>query len=329
MGWFLVSNKKKNKRKALKPASIKTWDPGHTARVLTLLGWVLVLAGLGGAWVWGGQKLRQVVSNNQATDVTVYLSGLPPWMPQPVAEELRTLALASVKVDPFDHLSLEDVRRRLEASPWVLRVEHVMRMPGGVVDVAAEYRRHAALVWSREGYILVDSDCVRLPFVYRHDETAHLGLPHIHGVKSAPPKSGQPWMGQDIRDGLSLAIALSDQPWNHLIKAIDVSNHNGRINSQRSHLKALTALDSDSDPFNNAGIEWGRLPGEGRFEPDAAWKLARIEQEYRKYPTLMDRVVSVISEPGLSYSTVPVADALAGVDEPAESQSLPARRSGR
>ena len=103
------------------------------------------------------------------------------------------------------------------------------------------------------------------------------------------------------------------QPWQGVVRAIDVSNHNGRLNTQRAHLKALTALDEDKDPFNNPGIEWGKLPGEGRFEPDAAWKLARIEQEVRKHPKFDDRVVSVVSEPGLSYTIASPQEAVAEV----------------
>lgn len=327
MGWFLISKKKKNNKR--KAAGKKAWDPGQTAKVLKTTAWLVVLVGIGVAWVWGEPRLRHVVAVKQPARVKVDLKGLPAWMPEQVAGELRLLVSASVSADPFDQASLSEVGRRLAANPWVLRVHRVVRLSGGSVEVSAEYRRHAALVWSREGYILVDSDCVRLPFVYRHEETQNLGLPHVHGVRTDAPPVGQPWQGQDLRDGLALATVLHAQPWSRMVRAIDVSNHDGRLNPQRAHLKALTALDEDKDPFNNAGIEWGRLPGEGRFEPDAAWKLARIEQEIRKHQRLDDRVISLISEPGITYPTTLTPEALAEAHQVSSPSAQGDRRSLR
>src|SRR5256885_1419157 len=123
MGWFLIN--KKSSKKSRKPDR-KGWDPGKTYRVLQGLAALAVLGGIGFAWVWGEQRLRQqVAATAPAKPVTVQLIDVPSWMPRPVADSLQRDLAAGMSTDPFDRQSLQRAAQLMGESPWVKKVHRV------------------------------------------------------------------------------------------------------------------------------------------------------------------------------------------------------------
>jgi len=300
MGWLLI-NQKKKVRKARKPAK-KGWDPARLYRLLQCGLALLLLAGVAGGWIWAQNPLlRNVAARAQSGPARVELVGLPAWMPEPVADELRQALSRCVTTDPFDRDSLRIAAETLATSPWVKQVHRVVRRPGGRVEVTATYRQGAALVRTPTGFHLIDQEAVRLPYSYSPREAAATGLPILLGTREPMPEPGRVWTGDDLKAGLRLAAVIAGQSWSAQIAGIDVTNHAGRLSDRRAHLKVLTALDGDADPFNNPGIDWGRAPGDERFyEPTTSWKLRRIALEFGKHGRLDDRIVQVTTEPGLT-----------------------------
>ncbi len=303
MGWFLFGLDRKNRKKGkkLKEPKVKGWDPARTYQWLSIGLTVMVLGGVAAGWGWGQRRLRDAVATRNSMPVEVDLVGLPAWMPRPVSEELKTLVQTTLKPDPFDQESLRLTLEKLRTSPWIASVHHVIRRPGRQVRVLADYRQRAALIRSGPTYHLVDREGVRLPYVYEASEAPQVGLPLIHGVRTARPAPCQPWDSPDLAAGLKLAALIAAQPWFKQVAAIDVSNYNGRLDKRKGHLKISTALDGDEDPFNNPGIEWGRAPGDEKFEAPAAWKLSRVELELLKNKRFNDCIISVMVEPGVTY----------------------------
>lgn len=310
MGWLLINRKKKAKKSRTRKPAKKGWDP---ARVYRMVQWslaLLIVAGLAAGWIWGQERLRRSVTAAAPGGATrVELVDLPTWMPATVADELRQAVSRCITPDPFDRTSLRTAAQMLATSPWIKQVHRVSRRPGGVVEVTASYRQGAALVRTQSGCHLIDRDAVRLPFSYSAAEGPATGLPIILGAREPMPEAGRAWSGEDLQAGLRLAACIAGQSWSGQVAGIDVTNHAGRISDRRAHLKIVTALDDDTDPFNNPGIDWGRTPGDERFyEPAAAWKLRRISLEFGKHGRLEDRIVQVTTEPGLTQRIPGVPD---------------------
>lgn len=303
MGWFLTKKKAAKKSRKLPK---KGWDPARSYRLVQWIFTLLFLAGIAGGWAWGQMRLERLVSASaRPAKIQVNFVDMPGWLPGSVAEELKAAASRSISPDPFDRESLRRAAELIAANAWVKQVRRVSRRPGGVVEVSAVYRQGSALVQTSANCQLIDREAVRLPFSYETEEAMRLGLPMIVGVRQAAPPTGKKWEGEDLAAGLRLAACVANQTWAGQIRAIDVSNHAGRMSDRKAHLKLLTTLDGDKDPFNNPGVEWGRAPGEERFyEPPTSWKLRRIAVEFSKNRRLDDRIVQVTTEPGLTRRVV-------------------------
>ena len=300
MGWFLTGKKKRAPRK--RKAREKKWDPRRTYLLLQWSLAVALLAAAGAGWFWGQRELREAVRASASTGpVKVELVDLPSWMPRPIAEQLQRELAELMTADPFDRQALRRAAEMLAASPWVEQVHRVSRRPGGLVEVSATYRQGVALVRTESGCKLIDARGVRLPFSYDLHEASRTGLPLLLGVRHAMPPAGESWAGDDLAAGMKLAACIAREAWSAQVAGIDVTNYAGRLSNRRAHLKIVTALDLDEDPFNNPGVEWGRPPGDERFyEPPPQWKLSRIAAEFERHGRLDDRIVQVTTEPGLT-----------------------------
>jgi hypothetical protein len=223
----------------------------------------------------------------------VVMHDVPAWMSDRVVRELGLSVAGAVGTSPFDQDALQAAAGRLASSPWVRRVERIARSGNGKIDVHADYREPIALIEHRDGsgivhgYHMVDADSIRLPVVYKLEHLPKLGLPLIRGVHQAPPDAGRTWPGGDLKAGIELAEIVNRQPWSTQVRAIDVTNYGGRRYVGEPQLKLLTKLDDDDDPRNNAGVAWGRAPGDEQFyEPPTATKLANMAQLLRRYSTI-------------------------------------------
>jgi len=300
MGWFLRPSNSKTKRKSKsKPRGRSKSARGRKAdaepsRVgavfVRLFAWSLFLAVISAGWVYGEQALVQHLRQSRATMPQVELADQPMWMPPELIDQIRATVAMTVDPDPFDQLSLQDAKVTLEVNPWVHDVRSVERRPGGVIEVHASYRRPVALLERRDGYHAIDQFGVRLPWVYPREAVKHLDVAIIRGVQQSPPHPGEKWPGEDVHAGLKLAMLVEAQPWAHQVTAVDVTNHNGRLDNRQPFLLIHS---------ERGIVRWGRPPGESRFyEPDAAAKLAHIDRVLQRFETIdaNGRIVDVFTD---------------------------------
>lgn len=293
MGWFLKpkSKKKKAGRKstAKKKASGGPWYESQGFVISMRVGmWMLLVVGVLGGWYYGESKLQSWIGEKRERQPVVRLVNLPDWVKGELAESIQYLAEAQLKGDPFDAESLRRVAFDLRANPWVEDVRSVRRHSSGVVEIDAAYREPVLMVQVKKGgvyeYHLIDKRGVHLPLVIDAKSAEEIGLPAVTGVAGAPPRYGEMWVGSDVQAALSLSELVSVQSWADQIKAIDVSNHEGRRWRDEGYLKLITKRDWNGDPRDNPGIVWGRAPGKEKgLELSTETKLGLIAVMARKH----------------------------------------------
>ena len=190
---------------------------------------------------------------------------------------LRGLADADVKelVEPLLGRSWTqpDLCRRIaqavRQSGWVKTLHHVRRLSDGSFQIFCDYRRPVAIVAGDDGYVLVDSDRVRLPGVYAY----HHSWKVIEGVQALPPRAGMTWVGDDLRAGIALVQELVDEPFAKQVTAVLVHNFKGRIDPYRCHIELAT---------DRAGgrIRWGSAPGRELEENSISQKMAILRANF-------------------------------------------------
>ena len=126
------------------------------------------------------------------------------------------------------------------------------------------------MVQSRDGFVLIDDEGVRLPGRYPYSSSFAL----IQGVAGRPPAPGQRWETGDVAAGLSLWKLLSAEPFAEQITAVLVHNYGGRQRAEAAHIELAT---------DQAGgrVIWGSAPGEEIEENSAAQKLAILRHNHR------------------------------------------------
>ncbi len=298
MGWFLTKNNKKKRAKprARRSAAAKPWDPQRTLLGLKILAGVCTVAATVWAWRVGEPWLRDYATQKSLRAngdhdgvIHVHLVDAPSWL-EPgslLRQEMVTLVARQLSPDPFNALDLDQAVHALRTSPWVKDVHRIERVAVDEVRVHAQYRTPTALLHTRNGYHLIDNEGVRLlelPYAQR----PQTNLPVIAGVAHAAPALGEPWAGDDVQAALNLVRMLETRPYFDQIDAIDVSERDrrGRI---RMRIQAT----------NGGEIAWGFPPGEENVtERDAAFKLANIDEHYRRFNVIaMPRqVVEVYNE---------------------------------
>jgi len=127
-----------------------------------------------------------------------------------------------------------------------------------------------AMVQSRGGFHLVDRQGVRLPGEYSYDARWMC----IHGVSAAPPRPGEPWMGDDLQAGLDLIELVNRQDYRGQIEGVVVDNAQGRVDPRRSHIDLAT-----DQPGGR--IRWGSAPGREIEENSVAQKLRILDANFR------------------------------------------------
>jgi hypothetical protein len=190
----------------------------------------------------------------------------------------------SVVLLPAGHDTLMDpdlvpsVAASFASNPWVRRVVAVERAFPDQVRVRLEMRTPKLSVRRAGGLILVDRDGVRLPGAYA---TVPLRAMEVTGVASVPPAAGRAWEGPEIARALEMAaLAEGERILRGLdIRAVDVSNLNGRRDPKSPDLSLVTA--------GGAVIGWGRAPTDPRFgEPALSEKLDNLRRAAENYPRL-------------------------------------------
>lgn len=279
MGWMLkpkpaTSNRSARGRAAARPPMA----PARRKRLIRTSLWALAVPAIVAGWWMSHRALDRYVGDARAAVPQVALAHTPPWMTAALENEIRQIVAATVAPDPLDTDSLHAASQMLAQNPWVAQVHRVRRGYGGVIEIEAAFRQPAGVVEYAGRYELIDAHGYRLPATYHGSQMEQLELPVIIGVVAAPPKPGQVWNGADLQAGLGLAMLIEQQPYARQVQAFDVSNHNGRLDAVRPHLRMVT---------DRAAVQWGRAPGDEQFyEPNTQVKIEHINSVYRKYGSI-------------------------------------------
>lgn len=163
----------------------------------------------------------------------------------------------------------------LHRNPWIRRVERVERVYPNHIKVRYEFRQPALSVKTRQGYVLLDRDLVRLPGLYPTLPEKVRTLT-VEGIREAPPEPGRVWAGSALRPAVELALICSQ---NELLRRIDIASVDCSRASGPVLLKTRTGC----------VIHWGRAPSDsGPDELPVARKLHHLRRVLAYYPNLED-----------------------------------------
>lgn len=200
----------------------------------------------------------------------------PPWADAASTESVVLLPAGRDTLMDADLVT--GVAASFASNPWVRRVVAVERAFPDQIRVRLEMRTPRLSVRRAGGLILVDRDGVRLPGVYDRNPLRSM---EVTGTASAPPAAGRVWEGPEIARALEMAaLAEGERILRGLdVRAIDVSNLNGRRDPKSPDLSLVTAC--------GAVIGWGRAPSDPRFgEPALSEKLDNLRRAAENYPRL-------------------------------------------
>lgn len=210
---------------------------GERTRVARRVVGGLVLVGLASAWILGLGPLEERVAQIQSDPIDVRF-GWPvsrgsqqTWVPAAVRADLTQIVKASVAMNPFDVGSLERTHDRLISTGWFTDVDGVRRTPGGVIDVAGDWRTPAAVV-SREGrdYLVgVDTAVMRMP----EGSAAPTGMFRILNPLADAPRDpdtgqilyGRSWHFDDVQHAIDLLELVARLPQADSIIAVDLADY--------------------------------------------------------------------------------------------------------
>ena len=284
----------KSKESAFKSTFVKmnnklsTWfsDLKLGKRLLRFGLMVLIIGVVVGGGILGLKQMEKYTSNLAvftSSEVSVSLYNQPEWMSESLAQQILRESFLPIK-DKLRELHHQGLDKKLPEvlagelgfNPWVSKVHWVRRSFGGKFVIDADFRQPTAMVKLDEGCYLIDDAGYLLPGKYKYDALLECGLMEIHGVKSRLPDQGQRWSGKDLQAGLALVKLLKTVEFRQQVKAVNVSNYEGRCDRNSSWM----TLETD----RHTTIRWGRPVGEeGGLENTANDKVALLRGAYADY----------------------------------------------
>lgn len=268
--------KKTNSRKRKSSVDREAWSPENTLFAIKLAGTAIVLGLLAVGWSYTEEALKARVGQNRAADLKiVFESSIG--MSKTIQDEIHLAAMEQLDGNPFNRESLRAAGVKLQENPWIEQLHNVTRESDGVVRIALTPRRIAGLVKIGDQYYLIDDQCHFLPRIYNEKQIRNWHVPVIAGVQYDAPVPGQKWDGEDVMAGLWLGQLMQQQGYANQVSVIDVSNFNGRLNRNQSHLMIRT---------QEGAVAWGRGPGKDNNEPRVSEKLVKLNQLNQRYGSI-------------------------------------------
>jgi hypothetical protein len=252
------------------------------------------------AWAWyaGEAYLRRYASDisartpgDRSGKIHIELVNAPPWMEHGslLRQEIVARVAQQLSSDPLGATDLDRAVHALRGSAWISAVDRIERVAVDQVRVHARYRVPAALVATKEGYHLVDTQGVRLlAQPYAPGQRPPGNLPVIAGAKNTRCAVGEVWAGEDVQGALKVIQLLETRPYYEQVAAVNVHKRD-----------SLGRVRIEIEASNGGRIDWGFPPGEQHImEPSAQLKLAGIDEFYRMYNVIAapDKVVEVFND---------------------------------
>lgn len=245
----------------------------------SLVFFLLLLGAQLGLWANRREPLFQVDSSHLAS------AELPPWAPPLWKSEIERALRGGGSFSIFDGQALLSTRAKIEALPFVERVDLVSRRFPRAIAAKIDLRRPVALVRRAGRHYAIDARGILLP---GKPEDAKGGfafpLPVLMGRPFAkqPTSNGEAWLEEDIAEGIAAALeveAFLDLYPGFRVTSIDLSNLGNRV----SPLDAEITLQTDS----GTRILWGRSARKkpyGELTPQA--KIGNLQRALEEFPAL-------------------------------------------
>lgn len=238
---------------------------------------------------------RQVKEKSVVSDqiIHVELADVPAWL----SDRLKEKVLAAARGDDEDLRLDENAARSVQQNiareiVWLDEVK-VQRTHDGF-RIEGQWRKPVALVRSGTRKFYVDAEQVVLDFI----QMPHLPIVEVKGLSliTKTPPLGEIWQRDDLAAAITILDQLDrmdklvtpDKPLLYEIDRIDVSNFNGRENTQHPHIVLYTKDDTE--------IIWGAEVGKWQqhLESTDEQKLANLYEHYKEHGTLSGGVKYII-----------------------------------
>jgi hypothetical protein len=285
-------------------AKDKEKQPARGWRILKGTLVALATAVLGCGALFGIDSLREnvrVAPGDQMRAESLRLTSGPSWMTPAIRAELDVAVLDPTFPARFSLLD-EDVCRRIavayERCLWVDRVERIVKHDPRVapsrppLEIQLRFRRPLAFVQTREGFVLVDDQGIRLPGLYGEARLADSRFIVVTGVVTNPPSPGEAWPDPSLQAALKVADAVEPRREAYGLATVDVSNFAGRRDPRDTEIAIFTV--------NGTRIKWGKAPSsqaEMLREKSAAQKVEYLDYVYKTLHGQVDGVLSYIDIP--------------------------------
>ncbi len=215
--------------------------------------------------------------------LTVELHSQPAWMSDALAKKILRESFGDIK-DQLKDLHrkgdntkiIELLAYKMRCNPWVKQLLWVRRTFGAQYVINCTFRQPIVTVQLGKWWYLIDEHGYILPGKYSKDVVSKGEFIEIRGFSGLIPQVGKVWRNPDLQAGLKIVRVIYNLPFKHQIKAVDVSNFNGRINPATSWISLITNRDTI--------IHWGRPIGEEKgLEITAKQKLALLMGIYKQF----------------------------------------------
>jgi hypothetical protein len=281
----MVSGKKtkdKTKRISFKLSDSKrkkqqTYRLSLTA-ILKIFAIVCVFAAAGASLYFAQRYVKSV---KPAETGPIKLVDVPEW----VSSELKAKIYnaAGGKTFQLDENAAQMAAENLASVAWLTDVK--IQTTHDHLFIEAKWRKPVAMVKSGSQSFYVDAEMVVLDFV----PLSNLPIVKIEGLSATRvPTPGDVWHSDDLAAAVTILTKLDqmdksvtpDKPLLYEIDRIDVSNFNGRKNSQLPHITLYTK--------DNTEIIWGAEFGTWQryLESTDEEKLAKLYAYYKEYGSL-------------------------------------------
>lgn len=234
------------------------------------------------------QRMQEFVHGQDQYDRPLVLEweNLPDWLMLPDNGHILDDLVARVDLQPTDRMLDPELSHRIGSAlttsdvGWVKAVDRIQIRAEGVIGIRCQFRKPNAWVKQGSSCYLVDDECYRLPGRYAADDCKGSSLMTIIGVRGKAPGVGQRWPASELADGIRTVALLSAKPFGREISAVNVSNHDGRVDKNRPHIELITDA-------KGSRIWWGRPPErEQGIEISATQKVTLLETLYKQWGRL-------------------------------------------
>ena len=253
----------------------------NTLKVLAV---VCALAAVVTGFVFLERYVKRAVPVSESS-APLELVDVPAWVNEPLKEKIYTAAGAYGEDLKLNEDAAQSAQQNIEAMvAWLDEVK--VQTTHDRLLIEARWRKPLALVKLGRHKFYVDARLVVLDFV----PMPNLPIVRIKGLSAATkvPPPGEVWQCDDLAAGVIILAKLDqmdksvapDKPLLYEIDSIDVSNFNGRKNSQLPHIVLYTKDDTK--------IIWGAEFGTWQryLEAKDEEKLAKLYAYYKEYGSL-------------------------------------------